>query len=75
MLRFIQVNQPLPGCSGHIHESPHQPGGQWAAKIGHTTWVQPGQVHDRLHYVTLDITKEWAVTNVQHSVFGITGNC
>ena len=73
LLHFIEKNQPLLGCSGHIHESPHQPGGRWMAKIGNTTWLQPGQVYDRLHYVTLDITDAYAVTNVQHSVFGATG--
>ncbi len=70
LLRFIQENQPLLGCSGHIHESPHQPGGQWVAKIGNTTWLQPGQVNDRLHYVTLDITDDYTVANLRHSVFG-----
>ena len=69
-LRFIQDNQPLLGCSGHIHESPYQPGGEWVAKIGNTTWVQPGQLYDRLHYITLDITNEYAVTNLRHSIFG-----
>jgi Icc-related predicted phosphoesterase len=69
LLRFIQDNQPLLGCSGHIHESPHQPGGQWMAKVGKTTWLQPGQVSDRLQYVTLDITDEYAVASVRHSVF------
>jgi len=72
LLRFIQENPPLLGCSGHIHESPHQPGGRWVAKIGNTTWLQPGQVNDRLHYVALDITDEYAVTNLRHSVFGVT---
>ena len=38
--------------------------------IGKTLWVQPGQVDHRLHYVTLDITDEYVVTNVRHSVFG-----
>jgi Icc-related predicted phosphoesterase len=70
LLQFILDNQPLLGCSGHIHESPHQRGGRWLAQVGGTTWVQPGQVYDRLHYVTLDITDEYAVTNVRHSVFG-----
>lgn len=69
LLRFIQENQPLLGCSGHIHESPHQPGGQWVAQIGNTTWIQPGQVNDRLHYVTLDITTDRTVTNLRHSIF------
>ena len=70
LLSFIQENQPLLGCSGHIHESPHQPGGQWQARIGNTTWLQPGQVYDRLHYVTLTITDDYAVTNLRHSIFG-----
>ena len=70
LLQFIENNQPLLGCSGHIHESPHQRGGRWLAKVGNSTWVQPGQVSDRLHYVTLDITDESAVTNVRHSIFG-----
>jgi Icc-related predicted phosphoesterase len=72
LLRFIQENHPLLGCSGHIHESPHQAGGQWMARIGNTTWVQPGQVYDRLHYVTLHITDEHAVANVRHSIFGVS---
>ena len=71
LLHFIEQNQPLLGCSGHIHESPHQPGGRWMAKVGKTTWIQPGQVYDHLHYVTLDITDEYAVANVRHSVLGL----
>jgi Icc-related predicted phosphoesterase len=70
LLQFIEENQPLLGCSGHIHESPHQPGGRWLAQVGRTTWIQPGQVDDRLHYVTLDITGDYIVANVRHSVFG-----
>ena len=70
LLHFIEENQPLLGVSGHIHESPHQPGGQWVADVGRTTWVQPGQVYDRLHYVTLDIADGPTVANVSHSIFG-----
>ncbi len=70
LLRFIQDNQPLLGCSGHIHESPHQPGGRWAAKVGQTMWIQPGQVDARLHYVTLEITDERMIGSVRHSIFG-----
>ena len=70
LLRFIQDNQPLLGCSGHIHESPHQPGGHWFAQVGAATWLQPGQVSDRLHFVTLDITDAYVITNIQHSIFG-----
>jgi Icc-related predicted phosphoesterase len=69
MLQAIR-DQPLLGCSGHIHESPHQPGGRWSTNIGHTLWVQPGQVDRRLHYVTLDITDTYACVNMRHSVFG-----
>lgn len=72
LLQFIEQNQPLLGCSGHIHESPHQPGGRWVAKVGRTTWVQPGQLDNRLHYVTLDITDAFAVANVRHSVLGVS---
>ena len=35
-----------------------------------TTWIQPGQVDDRLQYVTLDITGDFIIANVRHSVFG-----
>lgn len=71
MLEFIRENQPLLGCSGHIHESPHGPGGRWAASVGNTLWLQPGQVDNRLHYVTLDITDAFATMNVRHSVFAV----
>lgn len=71
LLRFIQNNQPLLGLSGHIHESPHQPGGRWVANVGRTTWVQPGQVYDRLHYVTMEISDGLEVANVHHSIFGL----
>jgi Icc-related predicted phosphoesterase len=72
LLKFIRDNQPLLGCSGHIHESPHQPGGHWYARVGTTTWLQPGQLTDRLHYVTVDITDDLTVTNLRHSIFGAT---
>ena len=68
---FIETHQPLLGCSGHIHESPHQPGGQWVARNGRTTWLQPGQVDCRLHYVTLDITDALDIVNFRHSIFGV----
>lgn len=70
LTNFIAENQPLLGCSGHIHESPHQLGGQWYANIDNTLWLQPGQVDRRLHYVTLDITGQLICTNIRHSVFG-----
>lgn len=70
ILRFIQKNQPLLGCSGHIHESPYQPGGKWMARVGRTVWVQPGQMDYRLHYVSLKITGKFSGTNIRHSIFG-----
>jgi Icc-related predicted phosphoesterase len=50
--RFIEQTQPLFGCSGHIHESPYQPAGMWAARVDQTIWLQPGQVGHKLHYVS-----------------------
>jgi Icc-related predicted phosphoesterase len=70
ILTFIQKNKPLAGCSGHIHESPYQPGGKWVARVGKTVWVQPGQVDYRLHYVSLEITRRFTVTKIRHSIFG-----
>lgn len=70
ILRFIQERQPLLGCSGHIHESPHQPGGHWAARVGRTLWVQPGQVSGRLHYACCDLSDDFRVRNVRHNLLG-----
>ena len=70
VLEFIRKNQPLLGCSGHIHESPYLPGGRWAGKIGRTVWFQPGQTDYRLHAVSLEVTDNLEVGNVRHSVFG-----
>jgi uncharacterized protein len=69
VLKFIEDNQPLLGCSGHIHESPHQPGGRWMARVGRTTWVQPGQVDRRLHYASVEINDRFEVTSLRHSIF------
>jgi len=70
--QFAVDNQPLLGCSGHIHESPHMRGGRWIAKVANTTWLQPGQYFDALHYVTLEITGDFQVANASHSVFDTT---
>jgi len=70
VLKFIRKNQPLLGCSGHIHESPYQPGGRWMNRIGRTIWFQPGQIDYRLHAVSLELTGGFSVRNVSHSVFG-----
>jgi hypothetical protein len=70
ILRFIQETQPLLGCSGHIHESPYQPGGKWAARVGSTVWIQPGQEDEKLHYVSLEIADDLSTRACRHSVFG-----
>ena len=70
ILRFIRGTQPLLGCSGHIHESPYQPGGKWAARVGRTLWVQPGQEGHRLHYASLEVADDLSLHACRHSVFG-----
>ena len=70
VFKFIKNNQPLFGCSGHIHESPYQRGGRWMARVGRTVWVQPGQLEHKLHYVSLEITTRLSVTKVRHTIFG-----
>ena len=70
VLRFIEANQPLLGCSGHIHESPYQSGGRWRAQVGRTVWLQPGQMGSRLHYACVVVGDPPAVGDIQHSVFG-----
>jgi uncharacterized protein len=69
VLKFIEDHQPLLGCSGHIHESPYQPGGGWMAQVGRTLWVQPGQMGHRLHYVRVDLSEQRQVTECWHSTF------
>jgi len=68
--RFIQNTQPLFGCSGHIHESPYQPGGKWAARVGQTLWFQPGQEGPKLHCVDLEVADDLSIRACRHSVFG-----
>lgn len=68
--RFIEQTQPLLGCSGHIHESPYQPGGKWATRARRTLWFQPGQEGHRLHYVSLEIGDDLNILTTRHSVFG-----
>ena len=70
ILRFIEHTQPLLGCSGHIHESPYQPGGKWASRVGRTLWLQPGQEGANLHYVDLEIADALRIRACLHSVFG-----
>jgi Icc-related predicted phosphoesterase len=68
--RFIRDTQPLFGCSGHIHESPYQPGGRWAARFGQTLWFQPGQEGAKLHYVAVEVEEDLEISNARHSIFG-----
>jgi len=70
VLQFIREQQPLLGCSGHIHESPHQPGGQWGVQVGRTLWLQPGQLDRRLHYVTVNLGLDFEIRSARHSLFG-----
>jgi Icc-related predicted phosphoesterase len=70
VLQFIADNQPLFCCSGHIHESPYQVGGNWIGRVGKTLWVQPGQIDAELHYVTVEITKKLSIKSIHHSIFG-----
>lgn len=67
--RFIENHQPLLGCSGHIHESPYQPGGRWMAQVGRTVWVQTGQMGGRLHYACAEFNGSLEVMGVRHSIF------
>jgi Icc-related predicted phosphoesterase len=70
VLQFAADNQPLLGCSGHIHESPYQVGGNWVGRVGKTVWLQPGQIDFKLHYETVEITEKYSVNTVCHSIFG-----
>lgn len=70
VLKFAIANQPLLGCSGHIHESPYQVGGNWIGRIGETVWLQPGQVDAQLHFVVVEISKSFSIRTIRHSVFG-----
>lgn len=69
VLEFIEDNQPMIGCSGHIHESPYQSGGNWRANIGDSLWLQPGQIGSKLHYVMAEVDSlNHKVNSVKHSI-------
>jgi Icc-related predicted phosphoesterase len=70
VLEFIRHRQPLLGLSGHIHESPHQSGGAWAARVGRTSWFQPGQVDRRLHCVVVELGDGLDLVSARHGLFG-----
>jgi len=70
VLEFARENQPMLGCSGHIHESPYQPGGRWQNRVGRTLWIQPGQMGHRLHCARVDLAEGGKVVACWHSIFG-----
>jgi len=72
ILDFIGRHQPLVGVSGHIHESPYQKGGRWVGLVRDSLWFQPGQMDERLHYVSLEMTAARNIRNIRHSIFGPT---
>ena len=72
ILDFITRHQPLFGVSGHIHESPYQQSGRWVGLVRDSVWFQPGQMDERLHYVSLEMTSARNIRNIRHSVFGTT---
>jgi Icc-related predicted phosphoesterase len=70
VLKFAVANQPLLGCSGHIHESPYQIGGSWISRKGKTVWLQAGQGDSRLHYVAVEFAPDYSIKTAHHSIFG-----
>ena len=72
VLDFINRHQPLLGVSGHIHESPYQRGGRWVGVAHDSLWFQPGQMGERLHFVTVQTTAACNIRNIRHSIFGPT---
>lgn len=70
LLKFMEQTQPFLGCSGHIHESPHQPGGQWMARVGKTFWYQAGQDGEQLHSVDVEVSDSGDIISSRHSIFG-----
>lgn len=67
--KFLEEKQPLFSIHGHIHEAPKYNGGIWAAKIGRTFCVQPGQLDEVLYYVTFKLNTG-RVERLSHSVYG-----
>jgi len=65
--RFIETAQPRLTLHGHIHESPHL-SGRWAARLGQTLAIQPGQAVDRLHAVVVDTLHP--LETARHTIFG-----
>ncbi len=63
---FLAAQQPALSLHGHIHESPRM-SGAYLDRLGRTLCVNPGQDHDRPHFVSLD-TADIPAT-IEHSVF------
>lgn len=51
---YIAARKPLLALHGHIHESPRMTG-TWMDRIGDSVCVQPGQEHEMLVYVVIDL--------------------
>ena len=66
---FISKKQPFLTIHGHIHEAPKYNGGIWAAQVGSTTSIQPGQLDDELYYVTFELDED-KMLSFSHSVYG-----
>jgi predicted phosphodiesterase len=53
---LIERGQPAVALHGHIHDA-HQVTGRYAAEIGDTLCINPGQSHDHLHAVVFDVER------------------
>jgi hypothetical protein len=45
-------------------------GGKWAARVGRTLWLQPGQEGHKIHYVSLEIGDNLGIGVCRHNLFG-----
>jgi len=55
IFNFLRTTQPRLSLHGHIHESPES-GGNWIARLGDTTCIQPGQL-EPFTFVLIDVKK------------------
>lgn len=63
---FIDKYQPLATLHGHIHESPVRTG-KWFQMLGDTISINPGQISERLYYVTFSLPN--IKKSLRHSVY------
>jgi len=70
VLQFAADDQPLLGCSGHIHESP--------TKRWEMDWTDrqdclaaTRQIDFKLHYVTLKFAGDSSIASVRHSILAM----